>query len=309
MGGPTMWSLAVATVATTGCRVDRVPLDYLAPHAPRYAGSAAIARDARGATGRLRVVSANIRHANDVQRAVAELAVIDALRAADVLLLQEMDLVGTEIIACRLRLNYVYYPATIHPHSGRLFGVAVLSPWPIVRDEKIPLPLLSKHDEAAKAAMVAEVSVGDRIVRLANLHLQTRLAEADYREQLAIVLRRLRADIGAADALVLAGDFNSLSRSHRLATAALTSEAKLVSAITGPTMVPYGVPLPVQLDHVFGSADLEVEAARAVRLRSSDHRALGVDFRFKQPPRPTSGRSVVTPLPGVTCPVPGRKRR
>lgn len=62
----------------------------------------------------LRIVSFNIKFGRRIDAAIEVLGTGN-LRGADVLALQEMDEVGVERIARALKLNYVYYPGSIHP--------------------------------------------------------------------------------------------------------------------------------------------------------------------------------------------------
>jgi endonuclease/exonuclease/phosphatase family metal-dependent hydrolase len=89
--------------------------------------------------GNLRVVTFNVAYARKITEAVAALRA-EPLGGADVIVLQEMDAPGTASIAQALGLNYVYYPASRHPKTGRDFGNAILSPWPIEASRKVLLP-------------------------------------------------------------------------------------------------------------------------------------------------------------------------
>jgi len=62
------------------------------------------------------------------------------LSGANIILLQEMDETGTEKIAKSLHYDYIHYPATVHPQTGRNFGNAILSKWPLQDVKKILLP-------------------------------------------------------------------------------------------------------------------------------------------------------------------------
>ncbi|MDH3724352.1 MAG: endonuclease, partial [Thermoleophilia bacterium] len=93
-----------------------------------------VAEHARGAPefdGRLRVVSWNIRFGEEIEAALGVLHSSDAVKGSDLLLLQEMDEEGVDAIARSLGHNYVYGAATVHSRTGKNFGNAVLSPWPL----------------------------------------------------------------------------------------------------------------------------------------------------------------------------------
>ncbi len=83
-----------------------------------------------------RVVTWNIQFGVEVEAAAHALLRTDELRSADIVLLQEMDEVGTETIARTVGLNHVFASSGVHPRTGRHFGNAVLSRWPL-RDPEV----------------------------------------------------------------------------------------------------------------------------------------------------------------------------
>jgi endonuclease/exonuclease/phosphatase family metal-dependent hydrolase len=126
----------------------------------------------------LRVVSFNVKYAARVDLAIALLRGNPSLRGADILLLQEMDARGVHEMADALGMSYVFYPATRSPTTGRDFGNAILSRWPLSEDRKVLLP-----------------------------HLATMIANGpnDRRDQ----LRALLADADSLSPVIIGGDFNS----------------------------------------------------------------------------------------------------
>jgi endonuclease/exonuclease/phosphatase family metal-dependent hydrolase len=146
--------------------------------------------------------------AQRVDRAIRLLLTHDALHSPDVLALQEMDEVGVELIARSLGLNYVYYPAVVHPLHGRNFGNALLSPWRMVDDAKIPLPQRRRGDRALRIAVGATLLVGRRRMRAYSLHLGTPL-EITPREREQQVLAVLDDARGFPGPVVLLGDMNA----------------------------------------------------------------------------------------------------
>src|SRR5687767_9964801 len=107
---------------SSGCRTGQ---NYPGAVEPRYAG-VGIPVD-RPVPDTLRVVSFNVKYAERIDSAIVVLTTESALRDADVLLLQEMDAIGTRRIAEALGMSYVYYPAIFRHRSARDFGNAVLS--------------------------------------------------------------------------------------------------------------------------------------------------------------------------------------
>ena len=181
---------------------------------PRYAGQRAAAPPA---PEQLKVVSFNVKFAVHVDRAIDLLRGNDSLRGADILLLQEMDARGVEQVADALDLSYVYYPATVSPNTGRDFGNAILSRFPILDDRKIVLPHRARIGGTERAAVGATILIGTRRVRVYSVHLATMVGNGphDRRDQLRAVL----ADADSSSPVIIGGDFNSetvpdLARQH-----------------------------------------------------------------------------------------------
>ena len=193
----------LATALVAGC--STAAYNYVLPQGPRYAGAVARAStDALDDT--LDVVSFNIAWARGVDSALVVLQTDSAARNADVILLQEMDAPATARMAAALGMNYVYYPATLHPKTQRDFGNAVLSRWPIVADSKIVLPHISRIRNTQRAATAATIRVGDRNVRVYSAHLGT-VAEIGFGER-RNQLRTILADAAQHEYVVLGGDMN-----------------------------------------------------------------------------------------------------
>ena len=199
------------TMARAGSLVLLLPLalacaparNYPDPAGPRFAGTfAGVPRPPA-----IRVVSFNVQYGRNVTGAAALLAGDVRLQGADVIALQEMDELGVECLARTLGLNYVYYPAAVHPADRRNFGNAILSPWPIEDDRKLVLPHLSRFDRMERIAVAATVRVrGQLLVRVFSVHLETPagLGPGARRDQARAVLDSAE---GHARVLV-AGDFN-----------------------------------------------------------------------------------------------------
>src|SRR5438105_15169967 len=114
------------TMARAGSLVLLLPLalacaparNYPDPAGPRFAGQFAGQPRPRA----IRVVSFNVKYGRNVTGAAALLGGDVRLQGADVIALQEMDEAGVSCLARTLGLNYVYYPASVHPATHRNFG-------------------------------------------------------------------------------------------------------------------------------------------------------------------------------------------
>jgi endonuclease/exonuclease/phosphatase family metal-dependent hydrolase len=156
----------------------------------------------------LRVVSFNVKFAVKVDEAIAVLRDTPALREPDILALQEMDAEGTERIARALEMNSIFFPAAIHPKTGRDFGNALLSPWPLDDVRKLSLPGASRFTGLRRTATVATVRVGERPVRAYSVHLETpiHLSSKGRRAQVQAIVDDAHT---SPHPVVVAGDFNT----------------------------------------------------------------------------------------------------
>src|SRR3954462_8413470 len=111
------WLGGLAVLAALGCAQASNLVD---PAGPRFAADYAPLPDSAGEVGPVRVVSFNIRFAQEISRATAILQ-RPPLAGADVIALQEMDERGVDRIARSLRLDSVHYPPPHHAGSPPFF--------------------------------------------------------------------------------------------------------------------------------------------------------------------------------------------
>jgi endonuclease/exonuclease/phosphatase family metal-dependent hydrolase len=203
----------VGAAAAAGCRSG---VNYTGPLGPRYAGVVALAPPAgdavhAGWTGAtpdtIRVVTFNIQYARRIDSAIALLQSAVPLTHPDIVTLQEMDAAGTSRIAEALGMSWVYYPATVSPATGRDFGNAILSRWPIANDAKIILPHPARFDKTERIATAATILMGDVPVRVYSVHLGTiaDVGPGARRDQARVVM----ADAAAYPRVIVSGDMNS----------------------------------------------------------------------------------------------------
>ncbi len=148
--------------------------NYPAVGGPRFAHhDAALNGDGSAGTGQLRVATYNVEL---VKRPDAVLALLERdpqLGNADILALQEADEDIVARAAEQLGTHYVYYPAMLHPLTGRNFGPAILSRWPIVDDGKVLLPGRGWTRGSRRIAVRATILVRGLRLRVYSVHLST----------------------------------------------------------------------------------------------------------------------------------------
>jgi endonuclease/exonuclease/phosphatase family metal-dependent hydrolase len=225
--------------------------------------------------GSLHVVSWNIRMGEAVEAAVLSLREAEHLRGADIVLLQEMDEHGVDVIARALSYNYAYFPSTIHPRTGRNFGNAVLSPWPLSDVVGVPLPREARSRGVDRLIVGATALVGNTPIQAISVHTET--VKLPWRQRLRQFerLAEVAADWGK-ERVVIGGDFNTPSKRGvgALANLMARSDLERVSEGAGPTFRP--AVLDWQLDHVFARGVCAVGRGVVKETRASDHFALWV---------------------------------
>jgi endonuclease/exonuclease/phosphatase family metal-dependent hydrolase len=250
--------------------------NFLDPGEPCYVGNYGRTRVEAATTSPqspIRVVTFNVRMAEDTSGAIALMTRSESLRQPDILLLQEMDSPGVERIAIALDLNYVYFPSSVYPTSHREFGTAVLSPWPLEDERKIILPHASLTTRVRRAVTSAVVCRGDLRIRAYAVHLPPPIAVSagDRKEQVQTIVAEATAH---QEALVVGGDFNDRDVGAWFEAAGfrwLTDEVRGTSRHVG---------LWFSLDHVFARGLRLARVARAAGTvdagSTSDHRAVWV---------------------------------
>lgn len=195
------------------------------------------------------------------------------LARADVIVLQEMDEVGTTLIANALGMHYVYYPAVLHGITRRNFGNAILARWPIEDDEKLVLPHRSWQRNAQRAAVAGTVRIGGHPVRIIALHLGTlvEVGEEGQEDQ----AERMRALADGYEHVVVAGDFNGGVGARLLRKDGYHWTTRGL----GATHLVFG------FDHILARGLVALDRGKVSDTRdASDHKPVWADFAIVDPP-------------------------
>mgnify|MGYP001593276469 CR=1 FL=1 len=178
----TRWGCAL--LAFAGCAIDLGPTapwidaaEIGGPLAPELGPPPGIPASA---PAQLRVVSFNVEKGADVEGLAAAIRGTPALATADVLLLQEIESHPDEggsrasRLAAALGMGYAYAPERVEGDGTH--GPAILSRWPLEHVQVMALPFADLAiSDAPRIALAAEVAVGDQVLHLVDLHLDTRL--------------------------------------------------------------------------------------------------------------------------------------
>ena len=194
----------VVLVMAAGCNTGVL---YPDPLGPRFSAPLPAAPPPSMWRDTILVVSFNVENSQEVDSAIAVLTSEPAVRTADIVLLQEVDEHAARIVSATLGMGFVYYPAILRKATGRNFGNAVLSRWPLVDDRKLILPHLAVFGRTQRIATAVTVRVGSTPIRVYSVHLATppNLALRERGDQMRAILR----DAAPYPHVVIGGDLNS----------------------------------------------------------------------------------------------------
>jgi endonuclease/exonuclease/phosphatase family metal-dependent hydrolase len=269
------WAALACALTLASCAA---PSNFTSPAGPRYAGGGptppvAERTEVAASPRTLHVVTFNIKFARAIDPAVALLGHDARLKDADVLLLQEMDARGTQRIARALGMYYVYYPATLHPVTGRGFGPAILSRWPLLEDRKLILPHRARFSRTERIAVAATVDFPGWPIRVYSVHVATgvELGPQSRRDQVQALLAD--AD-GPYPRVVVGGDFNSWGLGRLFAEHGYAWPTRDLGRTT-----PFA-----DIDHIFLRGltlrDAQSVGKVAENMDASDHDPVWVDLQF-----------------------------
>jgi endonuclease/exonuclease/phosphatase family metal-dependent hydrolase len=245
---------------------------------------------ARSMSDSLTVVSYNIQFGEEIEQALVDLRGDSRLAGADVYLLQEMDSMGVEALAESLGCQHVYAEAYLHERTGRPFGTAVLSRWPIMSHRAVSLPHPAPWTDHLRNALTADLDIAGRPVRVISVHLATLVNRQQERlEQARTVLDSLIVD---GRPVIVGGDFNTVVAYEVILVRRLFRRAGFIQArlTAGPTvrsslrtrLLRLGGEEPI-LDHLFVRG-LEPIAGGITRgAQASDHYPIWAVFRWPGP--------------------------
>jgi len=241
--------------------------NYLDPNDPYYSHN--YAPENPKPAEALTIISYNIWFGEDIDQALLEIKEIKSQKGLDILLLQEMDEVGTERIAHELQMNYVYYPAAIEPTYGKNFGNAILSRWPIINPQKLILPHKSFSNRMNRIATRATIRIAGADILVYSIHTESVFTLPDFREdQYAAIVDNIDAE---ARLVIVGGDFNTFTKAavEELEKNYIQAGLVRVSEGSGYTFVKYGMEM--SSDHIFAKGFVLRETGKMVRATASDH--------------------------------------
>jgi endonuclease/exonuclease/phosphatase family metal-dependent hydrolase len=244
-----------------------------------------------GSTVGIRVATYNIRAGTDLQRRpnldrVA--ALLDSL-GVDVVLLQEVDRAtarsgGIDQLGELSRITGMHgYFAPAMDFDGGEYGIALLSRFPLLGAEVVPLPVeghreLTERYYEPRTLLHAVIDAPGGPIHLLNTHLDHH-GEAIFRApQIARILEHLSTRVPSDAAAILAGDLNAEPTAPELAPLLSRFSDAWAMCGDGPGLT-YPADRPVRrIDYVL-LRGLTCTAARVPATEVSDHRPVVVDLR------------------------------
>ncbi len=238
--------------------------NYEEPDSPKFEGKYAAAKPKYA--GMITAVSYNINFGEFIDEAIEDLSHVPL---PDIIMLQEMDEMGTDRIAHATGMDYVYYPASVHKHHKN-FGNAILSRWPIIRTQKLILPRRHPANNQMRIVTKAKLDVDGTAVCVYCVHTEVYLTTRQYRRD---QIQAITGDIlNAGTHVIVGGDFNTVRRTsiRRLVEYFEALGFIRASKGVGPTVKKLWVS-PSAADHIFSRGMSVVQAGRQKEISGSDH--------------------------------------
>jgi endonuclease/exonuclease/phosphatase (EEP) superfamily protein YafD len=248
--------------------------NYEDPDSPKFEGKYAAAPEPF--SGVITAVSYNINFGEYIDEAIDDLSHVPA---PDVIMLQEMDEEGTDRIAQTMKMDYIYYPASVHRHNKN-FGNAVLTRWPILQTQKLILPRRHPANQQMRIATKAKLEVEETAVCIYCVHTEVYLTSRQYRRD---QIQAITGDIlNAGEHVIVGGDFNTVRRTsiRRLVDYFAAMGFIRASKGVGPTVKKMLVS-PSAADHIFTRGMTVVDAGRQKVINGSDHYPIWVQLAFE----------------------------
>lgn len=225
--------------------------------------------------GSLRVVSWNLHFGEKLDDVVATLENANELQDTDLLLLQEIDAEGVEIIARRLRYNYIFYPTVFSRKRQNEFGLAILSKWALEDPEKILLPNWFPGWIENRYAIKADVALQDKKVTVYNTHLDLAWMEPQGKFLAEAMTKQ-------EDTVILGGDFNTWRPGSISYLERKLNHAGLERLTEGTGHTFEFNNLKFTLDHIFSMKGFNASAETYRQTGASDHYPVWVEIELQE---------------------------
>jgi endonuclease/exonuclease/phosphatase family metal-dependent hydrolase len=159
----------------------------------------------------LNVVTFNIKKAEKIDLAIAELQQFEQTRNVDVYLLQEMTETGAEAIAKAMHMNYLYIPIVYDRADQKNIGNAILTRGTITHPEKLILPHAKWQNQQRRDVTIGEVNIHHKKILVYSVHTETFAMSKDKRmDQVDAIIKHAQQQSLNYQYVLIGGDFNTL---------------------------------------------------------------------------------------------------
>jgi endonuclease/exonuclease/phosphatase family metal-dependent hydrolase len=181
----------------------------------------------------------------------------------------------TRYMAERLGMHYAH--AIARPRGGGWEGLAFLSRFPIAEAQRLELPHLDTG-ERLRIGLFVTILVGNKAIRLCNVHLPIRMDHDKRAEQLRLILDCL--DRHQLSAQVILGDFNTITGGLRRLYHQILEKRGFRTPFEGhaKTYQKYFF-LRFKLDWIYLRGLESHNQGIEQKVKASDHRPVWVDLR------------------------------
>ena len=159
----------------------------------------------------LNVVTFNIKKAEQIDLAIAELQQFEQTKNVDVYLLQEMNETGAEAIAKALHMNYLYIPIVYDRADQKNIGNAILSRGTITHPEKLILPHAKWQNQQRRDVTIGEINIHHKKILVYSVHTETFAMSKEKRmDQVDAIITHAKQQSPNYQYVLIGGDFNTL---------------------------------------------------------------------------------------------------
>ncbi len=234
--------------------------------------------------GSITIMSANVLYSRaDTARLDEQISAVDP----DVLVFQEVDTIMVDKLAARLSERY---PFSVSVPRTDAFGQATFSKLPFVREPRLEVPSISEAS-GGLPQIVVTVEVGGKTIEIHNVHTLPPITGSFMVRQHrhARAMAEIESD---ADAVILAGDFNSpergsvvrLIRAHGYDSVHANRGRGLGSSWPDPerrSKITF-LGLRTRIDHLLFAGSLVCTDQGVTEGIGSDHRPVWASFEFSE---------------------------
>ena len=234
---------------------------------------------------RLKLVSFNLELGKKTGLAISEFNSSEVIDDLDILLLQEVNENSVMEFADSLNMNYVYYPISVNLTDQSNYGNAILSHYPIKNHRKLILPHSKWTNNRKRSTTSAILQIHNKNILVYSVHTETLLmSKKKRRDQLAYIVKDIKKNEAYVDAIIVAGDFNTLLHSDikHLKSIFQSIDMQYSSDSIGWTCrALFGILRPAN-DHIFSKGLTMLNSGKLSSSKSSDHIPIFVEFMLNK---------------------------